>query len=172
MTKEMKKQIEKSSKNEIKDAHILPSELTKQQQNDADKEFSVFRLNRLKRMTEEERIYSRILQIKYMMEDYFKSNTYNSKYSFSHFLREYIHSINRKDNEFSKEISLHVTQLSRILNNKEEPNKKLLVRLEIHSNNWIPALYWYRVLEKQKESEIINDKSIRLSEKKNVRAIV
>lgn len=168
----MKKQIEKSSKNEIKDAHILPSELTKQQQNDADKEFSVFRLNRLKRMTEEERIYSRILQIKYMMEDYFKSNTYNSKYSFSHFLREYIHSINRKDNEFSKEISLHVTQLSRILNNKEEPNKKLLVRLEIHSNNWIPALYWYRVLEKQKESEIINDKSIRLSEKKNVRAIV
>ena len=172
MTKEMKKQIEKSSKNEIKDAHILPSELTKQQQNDADKEFSVFRLNRLKRMTEEERIYSRILQIKYMMEEYFKSNTYDSKYSFSHFLREYIHSINRKDNEFSKEISLHVTQLSRILNNKEEPNKKLLVRLEIHSNNWIPALYWYRVLEKQKESEIINDKSIRLSEKKNVRAIV
>ena len=168
----MKKQKKNSSKNGIKDANILPSELTQQQQSEADKEFSIFRLDRLKRMTEEERIYSRILQIKYMMEDYFKSNTYDSKYSFSRFLREYIHSINRKDNEFSKEISLHVTQLSRILNDKEEPNKKLLVRLEIHSNNWIPALYWYRVLEKQKESEIINDKSIRLSEKKNVRAIV
>ena len=65
MTKEMKKQKKNSSKNKIKDANILPSELTQQQQSEADKEFSIFRADRLKRMTEEERIYSRILQIKY-----------------------------------------------------------------------------------------------------------
>ncbi len=154
------------------DSHILPSKLSQEQQEEADKEFSTFRLNRLKHMSEREKLYSRILQIKYTMEDYFRSNTYDAKYSFSHFLREYIHSINKKDNEFSKEISLHVTRLSRILNNKEEPNKTIFVRLEIHSNNWIPALYWYRVLEKKRELEIINDKSIRTSERKRVKSVI
>lgn len=162
----------KHTSDEPIDSLILPSQLSLEQQEEADKEFSTFRLNRLKHMSEREKLYSRILQLKYTMEDYFKSNTYDPKYSFSHFLREYIHSINKKDNEFSKEISLHVTRLSRILNNKEEPNKTIFVRLEIHSNNWIPALYWYRVLEKKRELEIINDKSIRTSERKRVKSVI
>lgn len=166
--KTRKKQI----KVKVKGTEILPSQLSAKQQKEADKEFSTFRLNQLGKMTEKEKVYSRILQIKYTMEEYFKSDTYDAKYSFSHFLREYIHSINKKDNEFSKEISLHFTQLSRILNNKEEPGKKIFVRLELHSNNWIPALYWYRVLEKKRELEIINDKSLRSAEKKRVKSVI
>lgn len=167
----MKKQNKYTDK-QLAEAHIFPSELSLEQQKKGDKEFSNFRLNRLKNMSDEDRYYARIMQLKFMMEDYFKSNQYNIKYTFSHFLKEYIHSINKKNNEFSKEINLHVTQLSRLLNNKEEPNKKILFRLEIHSNNWIPALYWYRIIEKQKEQEIINDKILRASERKNVRKAV
>jgi hypothetical protein len=109
------------------------------------------------------------LQLKYIIEDYVKSNSYKSTYTFSYFLKEYIHSINKKNTEFSKEISLHVTKLSRLLNNKEVPNDKILVRLELHSNNIIQAVSWYGLLEKQKELALIHDDQLRRSEKKKVK---
>ena len=166
------KKTKKYSNKELAEAHVFPDTSTANERKKAENDFSAFRLNRSLQMKEEERTYSRLLQLKYLMEDYAKSSFYNKDYTFSHFLKEYIYSLNKQDNEFSKEINLHTSQLSRILNNKEEPSNKILIRLEIHSNNSIPALFWYRILEKQKELEITNDSGLRRSERKNVKAMV
>jgi hypothetical protein len=119
-------------------------------------------------MSNEERLYSKLLQLKYLMEDYANSNEYNNHYTFSYFLNEYLHSLNINKTNFSKEISLHGAQLSRLLNNIDKPNEKILVRLEIHSNNIIPATYWYRIVDKQKEAELLSNRAIRKEESKNV----
>ena len=164
------KEVRKHTDKELAEAHIFPSRLSPAEKKEAEKEFSEFRKQRLLQMTEKDHIYSRIVQLKYIIEDYTKSNNYNSTYTFSHFLKEYIHSINKKNTDFSKEISLHVTKLSRLLNNKEVPNDKIFVRLELHSNNIIQAVSWYRLLKKQKELELMNDDKLRRSEKKNVKS--
>ena len=66
---------------------------------------------------------------------------------------------------------MHNTQLSRLLHDKEEPNNNILIRLDIHSNNSIPALYWLRVVEKQKELELMSDKNLWDSETKKVKKL-
>jgi len=161
--------LKKYTDKELAEAHIFPSQLSYAEKSKAEKEFSEFRNQRLSQIDEKDRSYSRILQLKYIIEDYVKSNSYKSTYTFSYFLKEYIHSINKKNTEFSKEISLHVTKLSRLLNNKEVPNDKILVRLELHSNNIIQAVSWYGLLEKQKELALIHDDQLRRSEKKKVK---
>ncbi len=166
------KGLKKYSDKELAEAHIFPSQLSQAEKNKSEKEFSDFRLQRLQQMNEQDRLYSRIMQLKYIIENYTQSSSYNSAFTFSYFLKEYIHSINKRNTDFSKEISLHVTKLSRLLNNKEIPNNKILVRLELHSNNIIQAVSWYRILEKQKELELMHDDKLRRTERKYVKSNV
>ena len=109
------------------------------------------------------------MQLKYLMEDYANSNGYNELYTFSYFLNEYLRSLNKKKTDFSNDIGLHSAQLSRLLNDKDRPSQKILVRLELHSNNIISAIDWFRVYEKQKEAELLNNKEIRKEESKYVK---
>ena len=161
--------VKKQSNKDQTEAQVFPSKLSPSEKKKAESEFAQFRLSRLNQMTEEERHYSRVLQLKYRMEEYINSKSYSSTYTFSYFLKEYIFSLNKKKMDFSREISLHFAQLSRLLNDKDEPNNKILVRLEIHSNNSIPALLWYRVVEKRKELELMSDVNLRKTESKRVR---
>lgn len=48
------------------------------------------------------------------------------------------------------------------------PNDNIFVRLEIHSNNYIPAVSWYKLLEKEKEHSLENNKALRQQERKHV----
>ena len=153
---------------ELAEANVFPSQLSSSEKRKGENEFSRFRIQRIKNMSNEERLYSKLLQLKYLMEDYANSNEYNNHYTFSYFLNEYLHSLNINKTNFSKEISLHGAQLSRLLNNIDKPNEKILVRLEIHSNNIIPATYWYRIVDKQKEAELLSNRAIRKEESKNV----
>ena len=43
------------------------------------------------------------------------------------------------------------------------------MRLEIHSDNVIPALSWYRVVEKQREHELEKDIEFKQEQKKFVK---
>ncbi len=158
----------KHSGKELAEAHVFPSRLSPSEKRKEENEFSRFRIQRIKNRTEGERLYSRLMQLKYLMENYANSNEYNNRYKFSYFLNEYLHSLNINKTDFSKEISLHGAQLSRLLNDKDEPSEKILIRLEIHSNNFIPAIYWYRVYEKQKELELMGNKTIRKRESRYV----
>jgi hypothetical protein len=44
----------------------------------------------------------------------------------------------------------------------------MAIRLEIHSNNAIPATYWFKLVQKQKEFELKTDKELRRRENKFV----
>lgn len=160
----------KYTNKELAEAHVFPSELSPVERRKENNKFSKLRIQQIKNMTEEERLYSRIMQLKYIMEDYVKSENYDNIHTFSYFLNRYLNVLNINKTIFSKEISLQNSQLSRLLHNPDpQLNDKIAVRLEIHSNNIIPAIFWYRIYEKQNEWQLINDRKIRLEESKNVK---
>jgi hypothetical protein len=159
----------KHSGKELAEAHVFPSRLSSAEKKLAESEFSQFRIQRLKKMPDAEKYYSRLMQLKYTMEEYANSRDYHEEYTFSYFLNEYLHSLNKGKTEFSREIDLHGAQLSRLLSDKDDPSQRIFVRLEIHSNNLIPAIDWFRVYEKQMELELLKDKEIRKKESKHVK---
>jgi hypothetical protein len=162
--------LKKKKKYEFEDVEFLPLKQSVKEKEKSESKFGAFWIQRRKNMSEKDRQYGKLMQLKYSMEGYADSNKFDETLSFGYFLNEYIHSLNKKKTQFSEEISLHSAQLSRLLSEKEDPNFKILVRLEIHSNNTIPALLWYRIIEKRKESELTNNHKLRISERKLVKA--
>ena len=76
--------------------------------------------------------------------------------------------MNKKKKEFASEVSIHETMLSQYINNSRLPNDKFMIRLEIHSNNNLPAVNWLRLVDKQKEYIISTDKDLRKKERAHV----
>jgi hypothetical protein len=166
------KKTKKHSNKELAEAHVFPSQLTPAEKEAAESEFSRFRLQKLKNRSDTEEHYSRLMQLKYIMEDYTNSREYKEEYTFSYFLNRYLITLNKRKTQFSKEIDLHTAQLSRLLNDKDGPSQRIFVRLEIHSNNVIPAIDWFRVYEKQVELELLKNKKIRKEEAKHVKVSI
>ena len=167
----MKKQKKYTNK-ELSQTHVLPHGLTEKQKEEADKQIWEIRKKSLEKLDSDKILLSQMMRLKFKMSRYIASNNYDEIYTFSYFLKEYVSSLNMTKHAFSKEISLHNSQLSRLLHNKEEPNKNILIRLEIHSNKSIPAIIWFKILEKQKEVELINDTKLRETEKAFVKRTV
>jgi transcriptional regulator with XRE-family HTH domain len=176
-----KKQIEKIynklrkkyTDEEIADAYLFPPlKRPRKEQEKLDKEFgeaiAKIRANR----TPEEILDAKMFRLKLQMQDYVQSNKYDDGKRFSFFLTKYIEMLEKKNKDFAKDISITAVELSQLLNNHRNPNIKILIRLELHSNNGIPAYLWFKVLEKEKEHEIINNKELRKQETKYVRNIV
>lgn len=166
--KKTKNQRKKISYEELAEANIYPHGLTKAEKVMEDEAFLVYRKKRLLEMTENQKIVSRLMQLKFELEDYLASPGYNPSRSFSYFLNEYLKIIDRKKKSFAEEIQIHETKLSQVLNDRVEPNEKLFIRLEIHSNNIFPAFYWFKLIEKRKEFELITDKLLRAKERQFV----
>ncbi|MBK7888097.1 MAG: hypothetical protein IPJ86_12650 [Bacteroidetes bacterium] len=174
MTTKNKKSVyeelsKKFSDAEIAESFVLPLDLTPEVKDKQDKNFMELRLKRLSEMTEKEYLQTELIRLRFQIENYIHSSKYDEIKNFGYFLNEYIHSIRKTNTEFARDISLHTSTLSRLLNSKEEPNSKILIRLEIHSNNTIPAILWYRIVKKQKEFDLMNDKKTRVEEKRKVR---
>ncbi len=163
------KQFAGYSDEEIADAFVLPQKLTKRQQASAALELVKARKKSLGGMSEIDKLTANLLQLKFQLEDYIKSEDFNEEKSFGYFLKEYLHLINKKRNEFAAEIGIHETLLSQLINNHREPANSIIIRLELHSNNAIPAAYWYRVVEKEKEYFIQTNKQLRKNQKKFVK---
>ena len=77
--------------------------------------------------------------------------------------------LKKTHSEFAQDIDIHKTKLSRLLNDRENPNVELMYRLEIHSGKLIPANYWYKLFSKKLEQEIKSNKKIRSEEYKRVK---
>jgi len=77
--------------------------------------------------------------------------------------------MNKKNRDFAKDISIDETELSQVLGGHRKPSEKIIIRLEIHSCKTIPAITWYRLLEKEKEHEILTNKTIRTTERRHVK---
>lgn len=153
---------------ELADSFVFRNTLTPKQKKEAAEELNQLRKKNAEQLTESQVLYARVQQLRFQMEDYIKSDTYNEEFSFATFLRKYIKLKYKINKDFAQDIELSETELSAILNKGRAPSKKTIIRLELHSNNFIPALYWYRLFEKEKEYEFLEDKKIRKEQEKHV----
>lgn len=163
------KLVEKYTPKELADSFVFRTKLTAKE-----KAKSVMQLNEMRKKmkqknTPKQELLSRLLQLKYQIEDYSNNAPYDINRSFGFFLREYLKSLNKKNKDFASDLDINETELSQILNKHRTPSEKLMIRLEIHSNKTIPAITWYRLLEKEKEHEILTDIAIRKTERKHVK---
>ena len=88
------------------------------------------------------------------------------------YLNEYLNVVDKKQKELAEDIDLHVTRMSRILNGKERLSLSLAYRLEIHSGELIPAIIWWKLVQKEIEQEIKTNKEKRAIEKEKVKNVV
>jgi transcriptional regulator with XRE-family HTH domain len=159
----------KYTSNELADSFVFRNTLTAQQKEDAGKQLEEARKKAKKQHTSGDILYAGVLQLRYRIEEYTGSSLYKADLSFAYFLRAYI-KLNYKNNkDFAKDIHLDETELSQVLNGHRSPSEKTLIRLELHSNKMIPALCWFKLLEKEKEYELETDNALREREEKYVR---
>lgn len=171
-----KKLRKKYTDAEIAEAYLFPSTKSRKQQEKDAREIGAYLTKLRASRTPEEQLYIdrsvKMTQLSMEMSDYIGSKRYDSGKRFSYFLMKYIEMLQKKNKDFAKDISITSVELSQLLNNHRNPNIKILIRLELHSNNDIPAYLWFKVLEKEKEHEIISNKELRKQEMKFVRNIV
>jgi len=120
-------------------------------------------------LTEQDRLPAKILQFKLKLKEYFKKDQFDPTMRFSSCLIEYVLILNKKQRVFADEIDINETELSQVINQHRPPAEYLFIRLEIHSNNNIPANWWYRLVEKENEHLICTDVKMRKEQKKHVR---
>jgi hypothetical protein len=167
----LKKLLKEYTLEEIAESLMIPAKLTVKQQEQANRDLAAERKKSQADMTEEKKIELDLLQLRFQLEDYLK-DSYNPALNFGHFLERYLTIIHKKKKEFAQEIQIHETLLSHLVNNRREPNDSIIIRLEIHSNKIIPAIYWYKLAEKAKEHQIRTDNSLRDKERPYVTHIL
>lgn len=157
---------------EIADSMLIPAELTPEEQEQANQELKAFRFKLLSEMTEEQRIYSDLLRFRYQLESYLAQEEYDPSRKFGGQLEEYARILKRTKKKISEDLGINYTRLSRIINNRENPNIELAYRLERHSGLLIPALIWWKLVTKQQEFEITQNKQTRKTEAAKVKNAV
>ena len=154
-----KKLSQKYTPQELAQAFVFPTKLSPRKQREADRQLTEALKNSREKMTKEERLAGSLMGLKFRMEDYFKSDAIISEYFFGYFLKEYINLLERKRREFALEIGIDETMLSQLINRHRMPPEYIPIRLELHSNNSIPAEYWLKVTEKDREKEMLSNKA-------------
>lgn len=153
---------------EIAEAFVFPIKLTATQKKEAAKQLAIERKKGQEQMKESDRLSLQLSQLKFQLEDYIQNSEFNPDLTFGHFLKQYVDLLRLKRKEFAEDISIDETLLSQFINQHRMPPDYIAIRLELHSNNSIPATYWYKLVEKQKEFELKTDKDIRRKESKFV----
>ncbi|TWW01110.1 hypothetical protein [Chitinophaga pinensis] len=143
----VKKLIAELSPEELVDSFVFPVRLNKKQKQEAAEQLAAARKKSQSATSEEDKLILGLLRLKFQIETYIKSEKYDHKLSFGYFLKEYVSLLQIKRKLFAEELSIDETLLSQLINQKRDPPEYLMVRLEIHSNNAIPADYWFRVME-------------------------
>lgn len=152
---------------ELAESFVFRSKLSPAQREESNRLLREARAKQKAKITSEDKLQAAIMQLRYQIEDYLKAGKYNQDYSFAYFLRNYIKLRYKINKDFAKDISLEETELSQILNEHRMPSPKIIVRIELHSS--IPALYWYKLIEKQKEYELQTDMVLREKESRYVK---
>lgn len=166
MTK--KKLFQKHTAKELANGIVFPVTLTPARKKQAGKELDEARKKAQQRMTESDRLALRLFQLKFQLEDYIENKEFSPALTFGYFLKQYVNLLQIKRKAFAAEISIDETLLSQFINMHRMPPEYMAIRLEIHSNNTIPANYWFKLVEKQREYELKTDKRLRRKEKKYV----
>lgn len=154
---------------ELADSFVFRSTLSDKQKTEGRTQLAEARAKVRKNLTVGQKLLAGVLQLKYQIEDYGKSSVYDKNLGFAYFLRQYIKLKYSANKQFAMDINIDETELSQILNNHRSPSEKTIIRLEIHSNKTIPALSWYKLIEKEKEYELQNNMEVREKETKYVK---
>lgn len=164
----IKKLLEKHDPEELVKSFVLPVKLSRKEQKEAAEQLRQARLKARNQSSIQDIIALNLLQLKFQLEDYIKSDKYDPGKKFGHFLKAYLNVINKKASELAKEVNVHKTLISQYISNSREPNETFLIRLELHSNNNIPAHYWFMVMQKGVIYHLQTNRGIRREEKQNV----
>lgn len=153
---------------ELAEALVFPVKLTASQKKEAAEQLAAARKISALEQTEEDKLTLRLFQLRFHMEDYLDGKKYDPEKHFGHFLKRYIEILGVKRKSFAEDISIDETMLSQYINMHRTPPDYVSIRLELHSNNLIPAEYWYGLVEMQREFQIKTDKTLRKKERKFV----
>jgi plasmid maintenance system antidote protein VapI len=140
--------------------------MTKAQQDENLSAFGEYRRKAKNKISDQDKLRVRFLRLKFQMNTFLKAQ--DSDYNFGFFLELYMKSLELSGKNFAEEINIQPSELSQMLHNRRDPNERIMIRLEIHSNSNFPAPLWYEVLAKQKALELKNDKNLRKQEEANV----
>lgn len=163
--KELKK---KFTDEEITDSFVFSVELPKDEAKAVHEEFLRLRFEKMNARSENERIALELFAFKLRLKEYFEGGKYRDDFAFSKQLKKYIGITRRNNLEVAQNLGIHKTKLSRIVNNRENPNIDLMYRLEEHSGREIPAFYWWRLYSRELEHSIKTDYNRRTKEASKV----
>jgi len=124
--------------------------------------FGKYRQEAKEKVSDKDRLRLRFLRLKFSMNEYLKAG--QSDYRFYSFLGTYMKCLNLSGKTFAGEINIKPSELSQILHGRRDPNRRIMMRLEIHSNYNFPARLWYEVLAKDKALELKYDEVLRKTE--------
>lgn len=167
MTKQQDKTLaEKYSWKDLAESYVFPAEISKEDRKESTTLLNGILKNRRAAMTGKEQLMAQMLQLRFEIEDYLNNSDYDKDKTFGYFLSTYIDLLKKRRNEFSQEININPTELSQYINNHRKPPQNIMIRLELHSHNILPAVDWYRLVEKETVYKLGNNKAIRKEEKK------
>jgi len=154
---------------EIVDAMLIPADLTKEETDTLSAEMKELRFQKLRETTEEDSILSDIMRLRFSIENYLSTGSFSFEKTFGKYLEEYIRILKKSRKEISDDLSVHYTKLSRIVNDKEEPNIELTYRLDKHSGNLIKAKLWWELIIKKQAFILLKDEETRKKEEAKVK---
>jgi plasmid maintenance system antidote protein VapI len=154
---------------EIADSMLIPADLTEREKREMAEAMKVIRLQKFREMTEEDQILSDVMRLRFQMEAYLKQGGFSFQRTFGKYLEEYIRILKKTRKEIAEDLSLHYTKLSRIINDREEPNIELTYRLEKHSGHLLSAELWWKLMVKKQEFIISRDEETRKTEQEKVK---
>jgi hypothetical protein len=155
--------------NEESDESFISPKLSEKERLESIEVFKEYRRKVVSKRTHEDKLKIQLLQLKFLMEDYLRADTYDKTLSFSYFLKQYIARLEKRNNEFAEEMNIKPTELSQLINNHRDPNQKFIMRLEAHSNRIFPAIMWFKLFTKEKALELLKDDALRITEGKQVK---
>ena len=165
-----KKTKSKYTPNELEESSVFPVKLNKKQQKQANDQLITARKKLQEGAKDSDRLRAGILQLRFQIEEYLKENTFQPEMILVNMLKRYVLLQNKKRKVF--EISIDDTLLSQFINQHRTPPDYIMIRLELHSSNLIPADLWYQLIERKRENFIRTDQQLRRTEKQHVKAIL
>lgn len=159
----------KYSDTELAESFVFRTKVAPEEQTILDRDLAAARNTLRDKTTSQQRNKAALLQLRFQMEDELQSSGFDAAKSFAVFLRRYIKLNYTAYKDFASDIGINVTELSQILNNHRSPSENTIIRLELHSNNFIPAKIWFRLLEKERLHELESNMLIREREAQYVK---
>ena len=154
---------------EIADSAVIPADLTSAEREEADDELKKERQQQLRGMSATDQLLADLMRLRFQIENYVRYEPFSSDHTFGSYLREYVHILRRDRKTIADDLALHYTKLSRILNDKEEPSVALCYRLDTYSGQLITADWWWKLVTKKQEAEMMQNKKAQKMEGEKVK---